>query len=81
MSFIVGFFNNDGEKSLYDALSFILSVSVLANRIRGLRRQLLPETRCCFWGALAQSAALCDGGVRFALRDRPDTAIPIHLTT
>lgn len=52
MSFILRFFNDDDEKIHVNVIYFILLVTVLAECNRGLRRQLLPETRCSSWKAL-----------------------------
>lgn len=61
----------------------MLSVSVLAKRRRGLRRQLLPETRCPSWGTLVGpvdvSVKKKEGNVRFVAGGSADTAVHIRV--
>lgn len=73
MSFISEFFDENGVEAHHSGISSMLSVSVLAKRIRGLRRQLLPETRCPSRATLVGSVDVsARRDVRFVARGGAD---------
>lgn len=65
MSFMSEFFDENGVEAHHSGISSMLSVSVLAKSRRGLRRQLLPETRCPSRATLVGSV---DGSARRDVR-------------
>lgn len=73
MSFISEIFDENGVEAHHSGISSMLSVSVLAKRIRGLRRQLLPETRCPSRATLVGSVDVsARRDVRFVARGGAD---------